>query len=154
MSFEDTENRYRTDITDMHKRMFILAMQGLFEIDIGKAAPSEAAADIIPPECPDNMRTALHQMVEGTAQELSALDGLLQRHLTCKWTVERLGAVERNVMRLGAFIIKHQIWSSADHVRDLAANCAAEYSTKKAHALVKAVLDAVSRECQTAAAEQ
>ena len=146
MYFEDTENRYRTDVTDSHKRIFALAMQGLFEIEVGQALPSDAAVDVIPADCSEVMRNTIRQMVEGAAQETDLLDDMLRRHLTCKWTVERLGTVERSVLRLGVFIIRHRIWSSAAHVRDLAANCAVEYSGQNAHALVKAVLDAVSRE--------
>ncbi len=152
MTFEDTdkdtENRYRTDVTDSHKRIFALAMQGLFEIEVGQTVPCDAALDVVPADCSENMSNTIRQLVEGAAQELDILDDLLRRNLTCKWTVERLGTVERNVMRLGAFIIRHHIWSSAAHVRDLAANCAVEYSGQNAHALVKAVLDAVSREVE------
>ena len=148
MNFEDTENRYRTDVTDNHKRIFALAMQGLFEIEVGQALPGEAAADVIPADCTEAMRDTIRQLVEGAAQEIDSIDDMLRRHLTCKWTVERLGTVERSVLRLGVFIIRRRIWSSAAHVRDLAANCAVEYSGQNAHALVKAVLDAVSREVQ------
>ena len=148
MNFEDTENRYRTDVTDNHKRIFALAMQGLFEIEVGQALPGEAAADVIPADCTEAMRNTIRQLVEGAAQEIDGIDDMLRRHLTCKWTLERLGTVERSVLRLGVFIIRRRIWSSAAHVRDLAANCAVEYSGQNAHALVKAVLDAVSREVQ------
>lgn len=148
MNFEDIENRYRSDVTDSHKRIFALAMQGLFEIEVGQTLPHEAAIDVIPAECSENMRNTIRQLVEGAAQEMDIIDEILRRNLTCKWSLERLGTVERSVMRLGTFIIRHRIWSSAAHVRDLAANCAVEYSGQNAHSLVKAVLDAVSRETQ------
>ena len=140
--------RYRFDVTDSHKRIFALAMQGLFEVEVGNISPSIAAADVVPGDCPEDMRKAVRQMVEGAAAEVATLDDILRRHLTCKWTVERLGSVERNVLRLGIYIISHQVWSSSQHVRDLAANCAAEYSNDKSHSLVLAILDAVAREQQ------
>ncbi len=139
----DVEDRYRSDITDTRKRAFVLALQGLYQIDIANVTPEAAVSDVVPVDCPPKVSAAVHQLVPGVIAEKDEIDDLLRQHLNCNWALERLGLIECNVLRLGAYIIRHAFWSSPASVRDLAAHIAVEYSSNNSHGLVKAVLDAI-----------
>ena len=162
VDMEDIDNRYRLDVTDPHAKIFALAMQGLYEVEIGGVEPAAAATDVVLADEGQEIVATVAQAVVNTAAQREALDGVIGAHLTCDWTVDRLGAVERNILRLGVYMMQQRVWSAepdkfnfdvAAYVRNIAARCAAEYCGDKAHALVMGVLDAVAHTLKAAKAE-
>lgn len=144
----DLEDRYRSDVKDNVKKVFVLALQGLYEVEVGGWVAYKAAKDVIPAGCSSDLADKVSRLVIGVAGELEELDEIIANHLTCNWTVERLGTMERNSLRLGTYIMKYGVWSSRQSVREIAANCVSEYGNPDAHRLIMAVLDAIGRDIQ------
>lgn len=162
IEMEDTDNRYRQDVIDPHAKIFALAMQGLYEVEVGGVEPALAAVDVVLADEAEEIRKSVAEAVVGAAAKTEALDSVIAAHLTCDWTVERLGAVERNVLRLGVYLMQERVWSAdpskfnfelAAYIRNLAARCAAEYCGDKAHSLIMGILDAVAHTMHAAKAE-
>lgn len=152
----------------MRHRSRQAALQVLYAAELGErpaAAGSEAAAAEeggADPHAPDARaeaafeRVALHfelpegarafakELAGGVAGERAALDALLERHLR-GWRLERLAAVDRNLLRLGAWELRHGA-TPAEVVIDEAVSLAHRFGGDKSPGFVNAVLDAVARE--------
>ena len=92
-------------------------------------------------------------LVEGVADHLGRIDELISTYAE-GWSLERMPAVDRNVLRLGVFEV---LWS--DDVPDAVAvseavNLARDLSTDESPAFVNGVLGNIVRDKDRLAAEQ
>jgi len=81
------------------------ALQILYQIDVGRCTP-EAAITYVAAETelePEELAFA-RELVTGTLAHLADLDGVISR-LSRDWRLERMAAVDRNLMRLALFEI-------------------------------------------------
>lgn len=93
---------------------------------------------------PVNPYTA--QIVAGVAEHLDGIDDAVATHLSSEWTLERLPAVDRAVLRVGAWELLHNHDDVPDKVAvDEGIGLAKEYGHDKAPGYVHAVLDGISR---------
>jgi N utilization substance protein B len=84
------------------------------------------------------------QLLQGVTQEITAVDELIGRH-AANWRVERMGAVDRNVLRVAVYEMLRTDTPAAiviDEALELARRFAGEESVQ----FVNGVLDAVHRE--------
>jgi len=82
-----------------------LALQVLFQVDIGRAQP-EAAMQYAARQRPlneDDLAFA-GKIVRGTLENLPAIDGVISR-VSHDWELSRMAAVDRNIIRLALFEI-------------------------------------------------
>jgi transcription antitermination protein NusB len=77
------------------------ALQALFQVDVSKTDPEEAIKNVSEKDDP-----FLRQLVLGTVEHLSEIDSLIEEHLE-NWTLERLGNVDRALLRLAVFEMKY-----------------------------------------------
>lgn len=89
------------------------------------------------------------QVVRGVTAERDALDVEVQRHLQ-EWTVDRLGAVERAVLRIAMFELRGDEVPGPVAI-DEAVELAKRYATPEAAKLINGVLAAWLRENDTEA---
>lgn len=80
-----------------------IALQSLFQYDFSPEMKMDAALNAAAGEH-DSVRGKLaldyaRDLLSGTLAHLKEIDALLQKHVK-GWSVERLGATERNIMRL------------------------------------------------------
>lgn len=141
----ELEERYRCDIMDPFKRAFALSLHGLYQIELAGVDPEAAIQDILPGNGDESLVRSVREFVGGVCANLVELDAIVKEHLTCNWALERLGYIERNVLRLGAFIITRRLWKSVPTVCGVAAQCSVEYGSPNSHGLVMAVLDAIAQ---------
>ncbi|MEW5785643.1 MAG: transcription antitermination factor NusB [Bacillota bacterium] len=85
-----------------------VAFQALFQVDIGKSNPRLALHYTLKglrfsPEEEQFVR----ELVEGTLENCRAVDEMISKHLV-NWELERLSAVDRNLLRLALFEILHR----------------------------------------------
>lgn len=93
---------------------------------------------------PVNPYTA--QIVAGVAEHLDGIDDAVATHLSSEWTLERLPAVDRAVLRVGAWELLHNHDDVPDKVAvDEGIGLAKEYGHDKAPGYVHAVLDGIAR---------
>lgn len=93
---------------------------------------------------PVNEYTA--QIVGGVAENLDGIDGAIAGHLSSEWTLDRLPAVDRAVLRVSAWELLHNHDEIPEKVAvDEGIGLAKEYGHDKAPGYVHAVLDGISR---------
>jgi transcription antitermination protein NusB len=86
----------------------VLAFKVLYEVDIARHAAADVferrvAEEGVPAEDVDAPR----MLVRGVLQHRQELDGVIQSHAP-SWPIEQLSAVERNILRLAVFELRHQ----------------------------------------------
>lgn len=123
-----------------------LAYQTLFPVFLVNAE-IESTMDHLCEEDPDlgGGRAYAAVLVEGTLRNLASLDPWIEGYLT-NWTIPRLGATERTLLRLAAFEIRHvddvPVRVTIHEIVDLAKR----FATDHAASFVNGVLDGMARE--------
>ena len=84
------------------------------------------------------------ELVHGTIQHLGEVDERIRRHAE-HWRMERMPAVDRNILRLAVYEMTHEA-TPAPVVIDEALELARKFSNQEAVQFVNGVLDAVHRE--------
>jgi N utilization substance protein B len=91
---------------------------------------------------PEAQRFA-RELVEGVRQNLSSIDALIQEH-SHNWRLDRMGRIDRNVLRLGIFELKYR----PDIPRRVTLNEMVElgkaFGTEESSAFVNGLLDRVA----------
>ncbi len=83
-------------------------------------------------------------LVKGTVEHLTELDSQITRHAE-HWRMERMPAVDRNILRLAVFEMTHGGTPAAVSI-DEALELARKYSGEDSVQFVNGVLDAIHRE--------
>lgn len=83
-------------------------------------------------------------LVKGTVEHLAELDSQITRHAE-HWRMERMPAVDRNILRLAVFEMTHGGTPAAVSI-DEALELARKYSGEDSVQFVNGVLDAIHRE--------
>jgi transcription antitermination protein NusB len=82
-----------------------VAFRALFQIDIGKCRAEQALKHSLEGfVISDEEEKFLRDLVVGAADNQALLDQLIREHLV-KWEIDRLSAVDRNLLRLALFEI-------------------------------------------------
>jgi len=82
-------------------------------------------------------------LVRGTVEHSAAVDNLISKHAE-HWRIERMPAVDRNILRLAAYEIMHGHTPAAVAI-DEALELARKYSNEESVQFVNGVLDAIHR---------
>ena len=135
--------RSKTSVSP-RRRERVLAFQALFMMDVGQV-DLETALDYAHSENLDlNLREWLETRVRGTWDERQRWDALIKDHLT-NWSWERIGRVERNLMRLAVFEMLGCEDLTFSAAISEAVDLAREYGDEKSAPFVNGVLDACWR---------
>lgn len=124
-----------------------VALQVLYALDLGP--PSASALEVFERvsdnfDLAEGARAFAKQLVVGVVAERKAIDELLSRHAR-NWRLSRMAAVDRNVLRLGAYEILHTD-TPLEVALDQAVELARRFGGEDSPAFVNGVLDAVARE--------
>ena len=84
------------------------------------------------------------ELVQGTINHLAEVDDRISRHAE-HWRMERMPAVDRNILRLSVFEMTH-LGTPAAVAIDEALELARKFSNEESVQFVNGVLDAVHRE--------
>jgi transcription antitermination protein NusB len=120
------------------------ALQMLFEIDASSLAYEEAIHDYWENlAANDDGREFADVIVRGVSKELARIDDII-RDVSRNWRLERMGRVDRNVIRLATFELEHM----ADIPRRVTLNEAVElakrYGSEQSASFVNGVLDRIA----------
>lgn len=125
------------------------ALQALYQLessqvraeDALQAAWSAQAEEEGKPD-PEAVRFA-RELVEGVQDDLAAIDALIEEH-SHNWRLDRMSRVDRNVLRLGVFELKHR----PDIPRRVTLNEMIElgkaFGTEESSAFINGLLDRVA----------
>jgi N utilization substance protein B len=133
------------------------ALQILFSLDLRKNSVPEALQDfeqyLLQAEWEEEkgetaegappLDTFTRTLVQGTAAQFEELDTLIRQHAE-NWRVERMPAVDRNVLRMAIYEMKEEGTPPAV-VIDEALELARRYSEEEAIPFINGVLDSVRK---------
>jgi transcription antitermination protein NusB len=86
----------------------------------------------------------LEELVRGTVERAGEIDALISGHAE-HWRLERMPAVDRNILRLAIYEMRHTDTPAAVAI-DEALELARRFSTEESVLFVNGVLDAVHKE--------
>jgi N utilization substance protein B len=126
------------------------ALQILFQWDMRKQPVDESIAafygslyseeNAVRPERDE----CLEQLVRGTVEKSGEIDALISGHAE-HWRIERMPAVDRNILRLAIYELRNTDTPPAVTI-DEALELARRFSTEESVQFVNGVLDAVHKE--------
>jgi transcription antitermination protein NusB len=112
----------------------------LYEAETKDLSPSQLLAEL--PVAPESYAT---QLVEGVERRGDEVNALLTRHAS-GWTVERMPAVDRCVLRIATYELLGEPEVPVAVVLDEAVDLAKQYSTEDSGRYVNGVLSGVASE--------
>ena len=123
------------------------ALQILYLWEVGRTDPASAIEAYFAGHAPDaaeSVRSFATELVEGTVADLGAIDAIVTRHST-NWRFDRLAVIDRLILRLAIWELRHAGDVPAAVVLNEAVELARRFSTDEAVRFVNGVLDAVRR---------
>jgi N utilization substance protein B len=122
-----------------------LALQMLFQWEVGKHTPAHVMATFLKPkelDGPEN--TFARDLFQGTVNQVSALDPMLRHHAS-NWRLERMAAVDRNIIRLALYEMLHHRQTAPAVIINEALDIARRFSGEESAQFVNGVLDAMRK---------
>jgi N utilization substance protein B len=118
-----------------------LALQLLYQFELTDASPEEMQAGFEEwRNASDSVREFADALLRGTLSRIDELDEELRRQTT-HWRLERLAAVDRNILRLAMYELVYQTDTPHAVVIDEAIEIAKKYGTKDSGRFVNGVVD-------------
>ena len=130
------------------------ALQILYQIDTSGQGVEEAFQDMRESFHTDDARVLgyAETLVRGVMEHREAIDALIQRH-SPNWKVERMGRVDRNVLRLATFELKWRPDVPMKVVINEAIEVGKRFGNEDSHRFINGVLDKVAKELRREAPE-
>ena len=116
------------------------AVSLLYEAELKDQEPDEVLADL--PVVPEEF---VVDLVSGVGKHLARIDALIGTH-AIDWTVERMAAVDRNILRLAVYELLERPDIPAAAVLSEAVELATRYSTDESSRFVNGLLASVAKE--------
>jgi len=127
----------------MRRRAREAALQVLFQMDVGKVSLEDALASVAARDWLPGDWALVETLSQGTRTHQAEIDLVIAR-VAERWTIERMAAVDRNILRLAIFELRH----TATPVRVVineAVELAKRYSTEESGRFVNGLLGTVVR---------
>ena len=118
------------------------ALQTLYAIDVGHRDPADAMTEIVGDEAPHDHAAFVRDLVMGTLERQSAIDESIIANLQ-GWSLERLPALDRLILRMGAFELRFRPETPPAVVINEAVELAKKFSTEDSGRYVNGVLSAI-----------
>ena len=121
------------------------ALQMLYQSEIGGVPMREVAAHFWQQEeVPDEVRQFAERLALGTAGDLAAIDRLLRAGIE-NWRIERLGTVDRSVLRMAVYEFLHEPETPRIVIIDEAIEVAKRFGGEESGQFVNGILDALRK---------
>ena len=122
-----------------------MALQMLFQCEVGQHSPEHVLTTFFQgmdfkPEQEEFART----LFGGTLGELEKIDPVIRKHSE-HWRLERMAAIDRNLLRLAVYELLHATHTPPAVVINEALELAREFSTGESVEFINGVLDAVRK---------
>jgi N utilization substance protein B len=125
-----------------------LAMQALFLMDTSNVSESDAFKIVtrhVKPDEDDVSFAFTKALIAGTTLNKIKIDETLSK-TAANWTLSRMAAVDRNILRLAAFELLYTPDTPANVVLDEAIEIVRKFSTEEATKFVNGILDKIKNE--------
>lgn len=121
----------------------------LFQWEVGQQPPQEVLVTFFSSrKAHAEVKDFARSLFEGTVAEVESLDPLLRRHAE-HWRLERMAAVDRNLLRLALHELLHHPETPPAVVINEALELARRFSTAESVEFVNGVLDAVRKSLES-----
>jgi N utilization substance protein B len=123
------------------------ALQILYFWEVGRTEPDAAIDAYFREHAPDATAAVIAfaaTLVHGTIDEIPELDALIERH-SQHWRLDRLAVVDRLILRIAVWELRHERDTPAAVVLNEAIELARLFSTPDAVRFVNGVLDGIRR---------
>ena len=121
-----------------------LALQALFSVEIGHRDPAEVLDEYLSTFSESAHRLFVKDLVLGTLEHSEESDQELSTLLE-GWTIERLPTIDRLLLRMGTFELRHRPQTPRPVIINEAVELAKRFSTEDSGRFVNGVLSAVSK---------
>jgi N utilization substance protein B len=122
-----------------------LALQMLFQWELGEHTPQHVISTFLRLQRAEPEEESFaRSLFEGTVSEVGSLDRTIQEHAE-HWRLERMAAVDRNVIRLALYELLHYAATPAAVVINEALELARRFSSADSVEFVNGVLDAIRK---------
>jgi N utilization substance protein B len=122
-----------------------LALQMLFQWDLGGHSPEHVVSSFLQAQKIDaDVERFARALFEGTVAEVEVLDRRVREHAE-HWRLERMAAVDRNLLRLALYELLHCPDTPPAVVINEALEIARRYSGKDSVEFINGVLDAIRK---------
>jgi transcription antitermination protein NusB len=123
------------------------ALQILYFWEIGRAEPQAAVGSFFREHAPDAVGPVVEfatRLVDGTVAEITELDALIEQH-SRHWRLGRIAVIDRLILRMAAWELRHEADTPAAVVLNEALELARRFSTPDAVRFINGVLDAIRK---------
>ncbi len=122
-----------------------LALQMLFQWDLGCHPPAEVISTFLTPRKLDSETGGFARaLFEGAVNHVGVIDSLARAH-SAHWRLERMAAVDRNIIRLAVYELCHVPENPPAVVINEALELARRFSTPDSVEFVNGVLEGVRK---------
>jgi transcription antitermination protein NusB len=125
------------------------AIDLLYQADVTGAAPPAVLGEWI--DYGREIAPFTRELVEGVVANLPAIDAILESHAD-EWTVARMTALDRTILRVAVFELLHRPDVPAAAVISEAVEAASELSAEESKRFVNGILGKLARELDAGAA--
>ncbi len=134
-------------VTGKRRKSRELAMQMLFQADVGKQTPDEVRKSFwqAREEVEDETRGFTEDIFRVATARDEEIDAIIEQH-SANWRLARMSAVDRNVLRMAVAEMLGFPSTPAPIVINEALEIARRYSAPESINFLNGVLDAISRE--------
>lgn len=123
-----------------------IAMQCLFQMHLVKADLDDALAYFRDQhEQADDVLKIARELADGAFTHRTEIDSVIRRHLH-KWDFDRVGNVEKAILRLGVYELIHEPRTPPKVALNEAIELAKEFTTQKSVRFVNGILDSAAKE--------
>jgi transcription antitermination protein NusB len=122
------------------------ALQALYLADLTKLTQDKAFRCLTyGGSVDDKVRDFARDLAAGTTREAERLDEVIRKYAQ-NWDIARMAALDRNILRLGAYEILFELDTPVSVIIDEAVEIAKEYSTADSGKFVNGILDRIKDE--------
>jgi len=120
-----------------------VALQLLYRVDLNPSLTKKQVAEFITDRISDQIsRDFALLLYQQTMQNLSQIDALLVKFAE-NWRLPRMAAVDRNLLRLGAFELSHQKETPSEVVLNESIELAKRFGTADSSSFINGILDKI-----------
>lgn len=119
------------------------SLQALYSIAVGHREPGEAIDEIVGTRADSEHRTFVRELVMGTLEFTDEADALIAPRLE-GWTIDRLPTLDRLVLRMAVYELRHSPQTPPAVVINEAVELAKRFSTEDSGRYVNGVLAALA----------
>ncbi len=125
----------------VRRRARELALQMLYQHELSGETPEAIQSDFEEWKgAPEAAQRFADELLRGTLEHLEEIDGLLARQ-TAHWKLDRLAAVDRNILRIAMFELLYHEETPPAVVIDEAIEIAKRFGAEESSRFVNGVLD-------------